>query len=125
MISLCKSLRPSLSSGSLAALLSLALSSAASGADYRPPSNIDKAKTRAMIKEFMSKPDIPIQTGDRGYVEDIIRTEAQSELLSVQGVNLDEEAANLLRYQQAYEAAAQIVSAADTLFQSLLAAVRR
>lgn len=41
------------------------------------------------------------------------------------GVNLDEEAANMLRYQQAYQAAAQLVSTADTLFQTLLAAVRR
>ncbi len=44
---------------------------------------------------------------------------------SVQGVNLDEEAANLLRYQQAYQAAAQVISVADTVFQTLLAATRR
>lgn len=41
------------------------------------------------------------------------------------GVNLDEEAADLLRYQQAYQAAARLVSVADDLFQSLLAAVGR
>jgi len=40
------------------------------------------------------------------------------------GVNLDEEAANILRFQQAYQAAARIISVADTLFQSLLDAVR-
>lgn len=44
---------------------------------------------------------------------------------SISGVNLDEEAANMLRFQQAYQAAAQIISTADTLFQSLLGAVRR
>lgn len=44
---------------------------------------------------------------------------------SISGVNLDEEAANMLRLQQAYQAAAQIISTADTLFQSLLGAVRR
>ena len=44
---------------------------------------------------------------------------------SVSGVNLDEEAANLLRYQQAYQAAAQVVSVASTLFDTLIAAVRR
>lgn len=42
----------------------------------------------------------------------------------ISGVNLDEEAANLLRYQQAYQAAAQIISVADEMFQSLLAAAR-
>lgn len=44
---------------------------------------------------------------------------------SVSGVNLDEEAANLIRYQQAYQAAAQIISVADQLFQTLLSATRR
>ena len=44
---------------------------------------------------------------------------------SVSGVNLDEEAANLLRYQQAYAAAAQIIAAANQMFDTLLNAVRR
>ncbi|PBJ81916.1 flagellar hook-associated protein FlgK [Lysobacteraceae bacterium NML93-0399] len=44
---------------------------------------------------------------------------------SISGVNLDEEASNMLRMQQAYQAAAQIIATADTLFQSLLGAVRR
>jgi flagellar hook-associated protein 1 len=44
---------------------------------------------------------------------------------SISGVNLDEEAANLLKYQQAYQAAAQLIRVADTLFQTLLAATQR
>ncbi len=44
---------------------------------------------------------------------------------SISGVNLDEEAADLLRYQQAYQAAAQVITVANTLFDTLLAAVRR
>ena len=40
-------------------------------------------------------------------------------------MNLDEEAADLMRLQQAYQAASQIIATADTLFQSLLAATRR
>ncbi|MBD2858420.1 flagellar hook-associated protein FlgK [Spongiibacter sp. KMU-158] len=43
---------------------------------------------------------------------------------SVSGVNLDEEAANLIRYQQAYSAAAQAISTANDLFQSLMGAFR-
>ncbi len=58
---------------------------------------------------------------------------AQSQLLNqavaareaVSGVNLDEEAANLVRFQQAYQASAQAISVANTLFQSVLAAVGR
>lgn len=41
------------------------------------------------------------------------------------GVNLDEEAANIIRFQQAYQAAARVISAADTMFQTLLDTVRR
>jgi len=44
---------------------------------------------------------------------------------AVSGVNLDEEAANLLRYQQAYAAAAQIISVANEMFDTLINAVRR
>lgn len=44
-------------------------------------------------------------------------TDAQQ---SVVGVNLDEEAANLLRYQQAYQAAGKVMQIASTLFDTLL-----
>jgi flagellar hook-associated protein 1 len=40
---------------------------------------------------------------------------------SISGVNLDEEAANLLRYQRAYEASAQAMKIANTMFDALLA----
>jgi flagellar hook-associated protein 1 FlgK len=39
---------------------------------------------------------------------------------SVSGVNLDEEAANLLKYQQAYQAAGKVMQLASTLFDTLL-----
>lgn len=39
---------------------------------------------------------------------------------SLSGVNLDEEAANLLRYQQAYQAAARVMSTASKLFDTIL-----
>jgi flagellar hook-associated protein 1 FlgK len=35
-------------------------------------------------------------------------------------VNLDEEAANLLRFQQAYQASGKMMQIANTLFQSVL-----
>lgn len=49
---------------------------------------------------------------------------AQSAKQSVSGVNLDEEAVNLIRYQQAYQAAAKAIQVASALFDSLLGAVR-
>ncbi|MCA0187379.1 MAG: hypothetical protein LCH90_15530 [Proteobacteria bacterium] len=40
---------------------------------------------------------------------------------SVAGVNIDEEAANLIRYQQAYQAAGKVMSIASRLFDQVLA----
>ncbi|NKB98042.1 MAG: flagellar hook-associated protein FlgK [Pseudomonadales bacterium] len=50
---------------------------------------------------------------------------AQSESFreSVSGVNLDEEAANLIRHEQAYNAAAQVISIARDIFNVLLNSV--
>lgn len=47
-------------------------------------------------------------------------TQTKAAQQSVSGVNLDEEAANLLRYQQAYQAAAQIIKSASSMFDTLL-----
>ena len=43
---------------------------------------------------------------------------------SVSGVNLDEEAANLIRFQQAYQASAKAMQIASTLFDELLGVLR-
>jgi flagellar hook-associated protein 1 FlgK len=58
-----------------------------------------------------------------------ITSKASSELVaqsieaqqSMSGVNLDEEATNLLRYQQAYQAAGKMMQIASTLFDTILA----
>ncbi|WP_456417506.1 flagellar hook-associated protein FlgK [Thiolapillus sp.] len=44
---------------------------------------------------------------------------------AISGVNLDEEAANLVKFQQSYQAAAQVIATANELFDTLLGAVRR
>jgi len=43
---------------------------------------------------------------------------------STSGVNLDEEAANLIRFQQAYSASARVLSTAQSLFETILSSVR-
>ncbi|UAL44929.1 flagellar hook-associated protein FlgK [Shewanella inventionis] len=53
-----------------------------------------------------------------------IYQQAYDRVQSESGVNLDEEAANLLRFQQSYQAAARIMSTAQTIFDSLLSSVR-
>lgn len=44
---------------------------------------------------------------------------------SISGVNLDEEAINLAKYQQAYEAAAKVIATSRDLFQTILNATQR
>lgn len=48
-------------------------------------------------------------------------TSATNAQQSFSGVNLDEEATNLIRYQQAYQASSKVIQTADTLFQNLMA----
>ncbi len=45
--------------------------------------------------------------------QQIVQQEASDARDSVSGVNLDEEAANLIKYQQAYQAAAQMIRVAS------------
>ena len=67
------------------------------------------------------------QVGNRTQQMDVA-AKAQSTLVdqvttqqqSLSGVNLDEEAANLLRYQQAYQASGKVIQIASTLFQTIL-----
>ena len=47
-------------------------------------------------------------------------TQASASANNVSGVNLDEEAANLLKYQQAYQASGKVMQIADTIFNALL-----
>lgn len=52
-----------------------------------------------------------------------VATNLNADRTSVSGVNLDEEAARLLQYQQAYQASAKIIQTAQSLFDSVLNAV--
>ena len=47
-------------------------------------------------------------------------TSLQSQASSVSGVSVDEESANLLRFQQAYQAAAKVISTIQTLFDTTI-----
>ncbi len=95
---------------------------------------------KVQLNQFMEKGTASLGVVYRQLVTDIgSRTQsaqnnadAQQSLLqqasslqqSISGVNLDQEAANLLKYQQAYQASAKVIATANTLFQTLLNAVR-
>ncbi|HZV09019.1 MAG TPA: flagellar hook-associated protein FlgK, partial [Novosphingobium sp.] len=51
---------------------------------------------------------------------DAIATNAASQLSSAAGVNLNTEAANLVQYQQAFQASGKVIQAAQTIFEQLL-----
>ena len=57
--------------------------------------------------------------------EQVLLQQATTARDNLQGVNLEEEAIQLMRYQQALQAAAQLVSIADTVFQAMLTATQR
>jgi flagellar hook-associated protein 1 FlgK len=57
--------------------------------------------------------------------QQIIYDDSVSSLQNLSGVNLDEEAANMMRYQQAYQAAAQMIRVTQTIFDTLIEATRR
>ncbi|RZA36305.1 MAG: flagellar hook-associated protein FlgK [Lysobacteraceae bacterium] len=55
-----------------------------------------------------------------GKAADALLTQAQATAADVSGVNLDEEATNLIKYQQAYQAAGKVMQIAGTIFDTLL-----
>ena len=65
------------------------------------------------------------QSGIARDAQEAITSASRDRVLGASAVNLDEEAADLLRWQQAYQAAAKAIAVADTIFQSLLDTVRR
>ncbi len=91
----------------------------------QPVLNGGTSSLTAAIGEFIG--DIGVKTNQAQISRDaqkVVFDESAGALQSVSGVNLDEEAANLVRYQQAYMAAAQMIRVADTIFQSVLEATR-
>lgn len=76
------------------------------------------SKMATNVGMYVSGTQIQLTAQENVFNQVNARREAYS------GVNLDEEAANLLRFQQAYQASAQIIQTSQSLFQTLLGAVR-
>jgi flagellar hook-associated protein 1 FlgK len=107
----------------------LALSSAADG------SNVKNAQAMAELGSSSTGPDAVYRTmvGKLGLdsagamaasaTADATKTSANEASDSISGVNLDEELANMLQFQQAYQAAAKTLTTLNTTIQSLLQAV--
>jgi flagellar hook-associated protein 1 FlgK len=69
-----------------------------------------------MVGDIGSKSQALISTSTTANA---VLKQASNALDSVAGVNLDEEAANLLKYQQAYQAAGKLIAASKLMFDTL------
>ena len=62
---------------------------------------------------------VPVKINEAGVKVKVGRVDK-----AFSAVNLDEEAANLMKYQRSYEAAAKVIQIGDSIIQSLLDVVR-
>ncbi|MEI2563730.1 flagellar hook-associated protein FlgK [Vibrio metoecus] len=68
--------------------------------------------------------DVGLKMATMTRLTDVARLEkeaAQSRIASISGVNLDEEAANMMKFQQAYMASSRIIQASNDTFNTILA----
>jgi flagellar hook-associated protein 1 FlgK len=71
---------------------------------------------------------IGIRSQSANYSADVssnIAVNAEKNRTSISGVNLDEEAAKLLQYQQAYQASAKMIQIAQGIFDTLIQGISR
>lgn len=78
------------------------------------------------IKKFWSQQatDIASQTSsalNKANADTLIRESLDAQRASVSGVSIDEESVNLLSYQRQYQGAAQVITTAQEMFDTLLA----
>ena len=92
----------------------------------QPVLNGGSASVQGAVGQFITAVGVQTHQAQLGRdAQQVVMEDAAGALAGASGVNLDEEAAALVRYQQAYQAAARIISVADTLFQALLNATGR
>jgi len=103
-------LYPTLSAGNAAAMMNL-----------RDVATFDGAALTDGYAGLISQVCIRTQSADyASKVSSSIATNVERDRAGVSGVNLDEEAASLLQYQQAYQASAKMIQIAQSIFDTLI-----
>jgi flagellar hook-associated protein 1 FlgK len=103
-------LYPTLSSGNATAIM-----------DLRDVAMFDGAALTDGFAGLISQIGIRTQSADyAAKVSASIATNVERDRAGVSGVNLDEEAASLLQYQQAYQASAKMIQIAQNIFDTLI-----
>jgi flagellar hook-associated protein 1 FlgK len=75
---------------------------------------------------MMSQIGIRVQSASySAEISSSIATNLETDRTAVSGVNLDEEAAKLLQYQQAYQASAKMIQIANSIFDTLIQSLSR
>ncbi|MER2554694.1 MAG: flagellar hook-associated protein FlgK [Thauera sp.] len=87
------------------------------GSGSSPTATLNNAYAQLVAK--IGSKTREVQAGER--TQGALLAQATSARDSVSGVNLDEEAANLVRFQQTYQAAGRVMSVAQRLFDEMLA----
>jgi flagellar hook-associated protein 1 FlgK len=106
----------------------IATAPAGSGANSRDPANLDALRNALASSDpagGMDKLlfDISSAVAGRKITRDALNSIADSASVALQaqaGVDLDHEAVNLIRYQQAFQASGRVIQIASDLFDSLL-----
>ncbi|MGB7997264.1 MAG: flagellar basal body rod C-terminal domain-containing protein, partial [Photobacterium halotolerans] len=71
--------------------------------------------------------EMGVQRASAARLKEVGRQEkeaAESRVAEIAGVNMDEEAANMMKFQQAYMASSRIMTVANETFNTLLNAAR-
>ena len=75
---------------------------------------------------LMSQIGIRVQSANySAEISNSIASNLEKDRTAVSGVNLDEEAAKLLQYQQAYQASAKMIQIANSIFDTLIQSLSR
>lgn len=61
---------------------------------------------------------------DRAAIGETLASQADTRRMSVSGVSIDEELVNLIQFQNAYAAAARVITAADEMFETVIGMMR-
>ena len=64
------------------------------------------------------------QAQSNASAQQAVNSSATDAVNNLSGVNLDEEAANMVKYQQAYQACAQMIQASTAMFNTLITAIQ-
>lgn len=102
--------------GNLLALAGLASAKLLDGGSATVHDTYAQMITRIGVETHAARIDTKAQAA--------VLAQAEAAGQAVAGVNLDEEAAALLKYQQAYQAAGKVIATANTLFQEILSIMR-